>query len=566
MTTALIIDPGLAVIQGHNYGAFLRISAELSRLDVKHACLASSQADAAVREHGAPVLPQKGLWWRWQGTRSELLAQAADMARQLWLSFDEQGMPTDLIILPCCDAVQVQALAMALRRRQRFPAPHIVMWILIPEFLEEYGEAFAALKDAVGDERRISVYCETAAMAAALSNLVGLEVGVVPGASVAGANGKDLKRAANAAPNLVSMGVGNKAKGYDLFPGTVERVLQSNADVTFWIHGVLTTADQARNLPVFDLLSKMGERVRTSNAVLTPEEYLVHLRQADLLLLPYDEAVYKMRGSGLFNEARELGIPIVATRGCGFAQPAFDQGWGVEIVERSPSGVADAVLTAVSRLPELTARAGGAAHSGCDSVATILRKIVEKINSREGGYVSGRTSPILAVPQPLSRSLFSKVTLCNGAVLTGDTPVAIRKLISWLPIREQLSRLTSSTIVTSATPYHYSAILEVDRAVTRRLEPGSLLIVEAFVEVLAGAIGIVWVDDAGQPLQDSERCALEMPGVQRVVVSIPYERAHRLVFRNVASAAVAASFRVCRLNASTIVEPESWRIPVSDHA
>jgi hypothetical protein len=445
------------------------------------------------------------------------------------------------------------------------PDPHVVMWVLMPELLEEYSEAFAALKDAVGDDRNIAVYCETAAMAAVLSSAIGLAVGVVPGANIAGINGRRRKRIENSVPRLVSMGVGNAAKGYNLLPDAVESVLRSNPDVTFWIHGVLTSAEQAENLPAFDRLSKMGKRVRTSNAALTPEEYLFHLLQADLLLLPYDETVYRVRGSGLFNEARELGIPVVATRGCSFAQPAFDQGWGVEIVERSPSGVADAILTAVSRLPELTARAAVAASSGSDGVATVLCEVVAKIG-RDGADTSKQQAPTRPVARPLSRTLFSKVTLSNGAVLRGDSLAALRKLLSWLPIRTQLSLLSRSIIDTSTLPYHYSVFLDVDRTAVRRLEPGSLLIVEVLIEVLSGTVGIVWVDGNGQPLQDTERYALEMPAVQRIVVSIPFEYAHRLVFRNAAAATTTASFKVHRLSFSTIVEPESWRLQASDHA
>ena len=171
--------------------------------------------------------------------------------------------------------------------------------------------------------------------------------------------------------------------------------------------------------------------------------------------------------------------------------------------------------------------------------------------------------------QPLSKSLFSKIALSNGAVLRGSLPVAIRKLISRLPTRGQLSLLTDALIGTSTIPYHYSVLLHVDGEVTRWLEPGSLLIVEIFVEVLAGEIGIVWVDDGGQPLQDSERYALATPGFQRVVVSIPVDRARCLVFRNVATTATAALFRVVRLNASSITEVAPRQVQVlasSDHA
>ena len=566
MTTALIIDPGLTVAHGHNYSALLRIGAELSRLGVKHTCLASVQADAVVRKHAVPVLPKKGLWWRLQETRSEFLAHVEEMGGQLSLAFGEQENPADLLVFPCCDAVQVQALAMILRRRMPLPAPHIVMWILLPEVLEECSGAFASLKEAVSDERRIAVYCETTAMAETLGNLIGLQVGVAPSANLAGVNGKGRRRAGNAAPKVICTGVGNTAKGYDLLPGALARVLRSNDDVTFWIHGVVANSNQAHNLAIFKSLSNMGRRVVTSNAVLTPEDYLAHLLQADLVLLPYDEKVYGMRGSGVFNEAREIGIPIVATRGCGFATPAFCQGWGVEIAERSPIGVAEAILEAVSRLPELTARAAdaAAAKSGGDGVAMVLQKAVRTVNSQDesGGKGASRAAGwTLPVAKPLSKSLFSKIALSNGAVVRGSLPVAIRKLIPRLPGRG-LSVLTDALIATSTIPYHYSVLLHVDGAVTRWLEPGSLLMVEIFVEVLAGEIGIVWVDDGGQPLQDSERYALATPGFQRVVVSIPVDRARCLVFRNVATTATAALFRVVRLNASSITEVAPRQVQV----
>ena len=64
MTTAIIIDPALTTDAGHNFGAALRIRAELQKLGVEVVCFSSVLADAAVRKHTEPVLPEKGLWWR----------------------------------------------------------------------------------------------------------------------------------------------------------------------------------------------------------------------------------------------------------------------------------------------------------------------------------------------------------------------------------------------------------------------------------------------------------------------------------------------------------------------
>ena len=82
--------------------------------------------------------------------------------------------------------------------------------------------------------------------------------------------------------------------------------------------------------------------------MLSPQDYLAWLSQADLLLLPYDPEVYRSRGSGVFSDARAIGIPVVAAQGCAFAQPAFDGGWGVAMEEYSGPGLGSAILSALA--------------------------------------------------------------------------------------------------------------------------------------------------------------------------------------------------------------------------
>jgi glycosyltransferase involved in cell wall biosynthesis len=113
--------------------------------------------------------------------------------------------------------------------------------------------------------------------------------------------------------------------------------------------------------------------------VLAQEEYAAWLARADLVLLPYDRKVYKSRGSGIFTEAQRLGIPVIATAGCAFAQPAFEGGWGVEITDYSSEGVARAALAALGRLDELTARAAIAAHEASDTLDAILGETADAV-------------------------------------------------------------------------------------------------------------------------------------------------------------------------------------------
>jgi GNAT superfamily N-acetyltransferase len=130
----------------------------------------------------------------------------------------------------------------------------------------------------------------------------------------------------------------------------------------------------------------MGARVIVRQDVLSPQDYLAWLTQADLLLLPYDPEVYRSRGSGVFSDARTIGIPVVAPRGCAFARPAFDGGWGVAMDEYSGTGLGSAILSALARLDDLGASANLAASQAHDELGRVLRTTVDSVaNARPAG-------------------------------------------------------------------------------------------------------------------------------------------------------------------------------------
>src|SRR5262249_20568117 len=157
---------------------------------------------------------------------------------------------------------------------------------------------------------KITVVCETADLATAYSGMIGLDVGVAPCPSVVAESGIALPQKGEPAPNIVILGHANEAKGYRLLPDAIKHVLASDGRATFFIHGTLQNSDMADGAALFNILSNMGPRVLTSNEVLTSSEYLAELLKADVLLLPYDREIYETRGSGLFNEARQIGIPV----------------------------------------------------------------------------------------------------------------------------------------------------------------------------------------------------------------------------------------------------------------
>ncbi len=81
------------------------------------------------------------------------------------------------------------------------------------------------------------------------------------------------------------------------------------------------------------------------------------LRRGDIGLLPYDPVGYRRRGSAVFHEVEELGIPIVAPGGAGFAADAISEGHCLGFDRFSPSSISATVLDAIARFDDLTSAA-----------------------------------------------------------------------------------------------------------------------------------------------------------------------------------------------------------------
>ncbi|MBV8165425.1 MAG: glycosyltransferase, partial [Alphaproteobacteria bacterium] len=282
----------------------------------------------------------------------------------------------DLLVLPCCDQVLAAALARQMASTRRtvpvlawvLYAPHHLRATDDPEASRFHAESRAGFGALATVASGFHLLCETAAMADFYRGLLGLEVGVMPGPGLRA--DQRILRSADA-PIVACIGFANRPKGYRLLPEALALVLARHDRARFMIHGVVEGSDDP-DPATFDRLAGLGERVEVRQNVLAPAEYLARLSEADLLLLPYDPAVYRTRGSGVFSDARAVGIPVVASRGCAFAQPAFDEGWGVEIKEYNGLATGLAVLDALGRLPELSVEAHRAATRMGDALGQML--------------------------------------------------------------------------------------------------------------------------------------------------------------------------------------------------
>lgn len=393
----LIVDPAIHSRGGHHYAAIERLQAELARLGIEAPCLGSIAATPdVVRSLDCTATFTSPVYGRDYDGPREFQGRVDRTSRELTRALRELGTWPDILILPCCDQVLAASVARVLRRHPLKPPPRVLMWMLYgphhqlaPDnpsaiaFHDEARRAFTSLLEALGGRRHLAAYSETEAMAAFYRGLLPFDVGVAPGAGIA------LPAAVEGSqpgtidhPHLTIAGFANRAKGYRLLPEAIPRLLQRHATSCFTVHGIVAGSDAEDEGWILDDLQTLGPRVDIRKGVLSDEAYVDLLSRTDLLLLPYDPESYRARGSAMSNEARRMGIPIVAPADCAFAWPAFEEGHGVAMSRYSPDGLAEATVDALGRLDALKAQASAVAVTSKDPLQDILEATVEAARAR----------------------------------------------------------------------------------------------------------------------------------------------------------------------------------------
>jgi glycosyltransferase involved in cell wall biosynthesis len=391
---ALIVDPALHSMGGHHHSAFLRLSRDLDELGVPHECLGSAVADEHVR-HMLGVYPcfTESIYGRTEWTYSEFRRRVKLTGTELKRALRWQWKKPDLIILPCGDQVLTLAVAEVIRRYSHRWEPHVVVWLLFGPnhskpiedpsnagLFDEYREEISALRMCLRDDHRLSIFCETPGMAAAFRVALDVPIDTAPGPNLVRSDRVASNRPNIVRPTIACIGHANDPKGYGLLPDAIEQVLRTHPTVKFAIHGAINVFDHGRDRSPLDVLSTLGPRVTVNDNVLSPEDYVSWLEDADLLLLPYDPKIYKSRGSGVFVDATLLGKPVVVTAGCAFAKMAFAEGRAVAIESYDSKGIAAAILTALTRLENLARQATAHSTTRDGKVADeILRSVLAEV-------------------------------------------------------------------------------------------------------------------------------------------------------------------------------------------
>jgi len=371
MNPALIIDPSLHSADGHHLDVLKRFQGELADLQVRSVSLVSRQAPVELcREAGLVAAFERGIYFRTRWTHDEYFQCAGGFRRDLWQATQNLSLRPSLIVLPAADQTVIWGLAQHLKRF-RFHEPRILLlWLMMaPHYKkpfddpsvapqrEEYLHAFTSLRGVLRDDSRLRLFCETHAMARAYEQLIGLPVATAIVHKSISEPRMKRPRVPGEPVSIVCAGNANAAKGYSLLAKAIQHLNRDHNGLRFLVHGTVDKTDFPEGRRVMQQLSALAANVTVRTDVLSSDDYLDWLSQADLVLLPYDPYVYRTRGSGVFAESCKLGIPVVVTGSCAFALDAIKDGRATRIAEYTGRGLADAVLSAVERLEDCTKKA-----------------------------------------------------------------------------------------------------------------------------------------------------------------------------------------------------------------
>jgi SAM-dependent methyltransferase len=194
--------------------------------------------------------------------------------------------------------------------------------------------------------------------------------------------------------HVVHLGFTKSARGIELLADTIPGVLGARSGVSFTVQA--NYWDPAGVEPSVRRISEMGSRVRVLRGPLSPADYAARLREADIVVLPYQSRSYAGLGSGVFAEAAACGRIIVLPSGTWIAEQAAKWDLGVVTFDRhEPDALGAALLEAVDRRAQLLEKAARArpAWTNDRSASVFLDRVLA------AGRALRETTPARAAPE-----------------------------------------------------------------------------------------------------------------------------------------------------------------------
>lgn len=193
-------------------------------------------------------------------------------------------------------------------------------------------------------------------------------------------------RTETAAPTVAFLGEQRLEKGLALIPEMVRQLLAAHPSIRIIVHNSWQEPRDENTLLAG--MAKEYPRLEVRLGTVTAAEWAELLDRTDMLVMPYDPAIYATAISGVAVEAIATGIPCVAPRGTTMERLLTEAGMPGVLADRSE---VEPMVTAVSQLlsdyPPLAARAAQASQVWQERAGG--KRLVEAILSCRQRQASG---------------------------------------------------------------------------------------------------------------------------------------------------------------------------------
>jgi len=393
MARILLLDPSLMDEKSHHYSAAAALLHEASALGMQCRLLCNRDASDTVKRLPAlPLFTLGGYFGEPDAPASFRTTSCANATILLdLLKLNEQLQRDDFVLFPTVTANMILAICQWIAGFQPAARAGFGLCLMFPPDWHHSGQisdvprqffdaGFGMLKPE--HKQHMVLTCETQSLAQLYQQLLGIAPVVLP----VPLDTAEMPRTAAPspqAPTVTYVGYAKREKGTHLLPDIVTAVRSRCPQVRFEIQ-LMAHNDELVDT-VRARLAAHADAVRIIEGPLSRPDYRDLVCRGSLILMPYDSRTYRDRGSGVYTDARSLGVPVIAPAATAIANDALHLGMGATFDEFTAASVAEAIVAAVARLPQLGA-AAMRASAARPSSGGYLKALLERL---ERGSVTG---------------------------------------------------------------------------------------------------------------------------------------------------------------------------------
>ncbi len=395
MKRVFILDPSLQGESSHHFYAARAYREELGRLGRGWSIVCHQTAGPAIQALPAqPYFHVDGYFSAAErashvefGTASLCNSMLFEQLLKLkQLAFH----PGDFVFFPAVTSNQVLAVCQWIASFDPERAPGFGLCLMFqPDWhvsgdVSEVGpvffrQAFGFVPEAL--RHRVVYTCETQGLAREYESLVGAAPLVMPMPTLQHlARPRDPERCGT---TLSFMGYAKAEKGFHLLPEVARRVRARRPDARFVVQ--LLGHDTDLLDEVREGLAEHGDAVELIEGPIAPDAMVEVMGRTRLMLMPYESATYRTRGSAIFTECKLLGVPMLLPAGTAIGDEGREKGLAATFERAEAEPVAGAVLGALERIEALEAAARREAEAAASRQEGYLGRLIQAVESAKPG-------------------------------------------------------------------------------------------------------------------------------------------------------------------------------------